>query len=523
MLFINIGLVDENFGYRENMYVGTIGDRIAYIGETEPGLTAPEGYRSDEGTSELERREKRADLMAELITSGEVTGVDTDDLFEYTVSSNPREAGETHGCCGSHGAALSGTTAAGTHQSLSQGGSTYKPGSIHPVYGEVYDGTGKVLMPAFYNAHGHSPMCLMRGYGENLPLDRWLNEKIFPFEDKLYSDGVYWATMLSMAESMRFGIVSTSDMYYFTDDMVRAVVVSGMKNNMSRAVTSFGCERLEDCTGFKEMREYIMMYDGFANGRVQMEASVHAEYTNSEFFIRAIADSAKEFDVRMHVHVAETKSETEECKARHEGRTPVEFLADCGVFDVPTNAAHCVWLNDNDRDILAAKGVSVSSNPASNMKLASGMCDVPALYAKGINVAIGTDSTASNNSLNFFEEMKLFALTGKVKSMDAAAMTPQQVLHSATRSGALAQGRDDAGLVKEGFKADLIVVDASGINMTPAYDMLNNLVYSADGKDVVLTMCDGNVLYRDGIYMTMDVEKVKAEAEIARKKILSML
>ena len=501
MLFRNIGLVDENFGYRENMFVGTIGDRIAYIGTEEPGAEVPQGFATDQITDEAALSARRAAFMAELLTKGEVRDADTDEMFDYTVSSNPREAGEAHGCCGSH--------------SVVKGG-------MHPVYGEVYDGAGKVLMPAFYNAHGHSPMCLMRGYGEGLPLDRWLNEKIFPFEDKLYSDAVYWATMLTMAESARFGIVSTSDMYYFLDDMVRAIAVSGMKSNISRAVTSFGATDLSTHFGFQDMRQSIMMYDGFADGRIQVEASVHAEYTNNEKFIRAIADTAKEFDVRMHVHVSETKGETEGCIERH-GMTPTAYLAKMGVFDVPANAAHCVWLTDEDRDILAAKGVSVSSNPGSNMKLASGICDVPALYAKGINVAIGTDSVSSNNSLNFFEEIKLFALCGKVKSMDAAAMTPQQVLFSATRGGALAQGREDAGLVKVGYKADLIAVDVTGPNMAPVHSMLNNLIYSADGKDVCLTMCDGNVLYRDGIYTTMDVERVKAEATAATNKILSQL
>ena len=468
MLFKNIGLVTEDFSYREGMYVGIIEDRIAYIGETAPS--------EDSGSAPEE------------------------ELFKITVSSNPRKSGESSGCCGH----------------------VYKSGETHPLYGEVYDGTGKVLMPAFYNAHGHSPMCLMRGYGENLPLDRWLNEKIFPFEDKLYSEAVYWSTLLTMAESIRYGIVSTSDMYYFIDDMVRAISVSGMKSNISRAVAGIGCERLEDCIGYREMSETIMMYDGFANGKIIVEASAHAEYTNSEYFLRAIAETAKEFDVRMHVHVAETESETKGCIERY-GRTPVAFLADCGLFDVPANAAHCVWLTDEDRDILAEKKVSVSSNTVSNMKLASGICDVPALYAKGINVAIGTDSVASNNSLNFFEEMKLFALCGKFRAMDPSVMTPEQVLHSATRSGAIAQGRMDAGLIKEGFKADLIVVDASVPNMKPSHDILNALIYSADGKDICLTMCDGKVLYRDGIYMTMDVERAMAEAENATKKILSLM
>jgi len=389
-------------------------------------------------------------------------------------------------------------------------------------FGEIYKGSGKILMPAFYNAHGHSPMCLMRGYGENLPLDRWLNELIFPFEAKLYKKGVYWATLLTMAESIRFGIVSTTDMYYFIDDMVRAISVAGAKNNISRAVANPAGDPVDECVGYKEMRDSIMMYDGFLDGRIKVDASAHAEYTNDENTLRAIAETAKEFDVRMHVHVSETESETKGCIERH-GKTPTEFLDYCGLFDQPANAAHCVWLTDNDMDILAAKGVTVASNPVSNLKLASGICNVPELYSRGINVAIGTDSTSSNNSLNFFEEMKTFALCGKIKSGDAAAMSPDKVLYSATRAGALAQGREDCGLVKEGFKADLIVVDADVPNMQPVHSMINNLVYSADGKDVCLTMCDGKVLYRDGEYTTIDVEETMHETEKARIKILESL
>lgn len=453
MLFKNIGLVDENFGYRPNMFVVIQNDRITYIGASEP----------DEDT--VKALSANADLNAH------------------------------HCCCEKWD---------------------------HPVFGEVYDGTGKVLMPAFYNAHGHSPMSLMRGYGENLPLDRWLNDKIFPFEAKLYSEGVYWSTLLTMAESMRFGIVSTTDMYYFIDDIVRAVSKSGMKTNVSYAATDFGAGKFEESASYKETSDAIQMYDGFENGRIRVDASVHAEYTNTERSLRTIAEMAKEYGVGMHVHVSETESETKGCIERH-GMTPTEYLAHCGVFDVPANAAHCVWLTDNDREILAAKKVTVASNPVSNMKLASGMCNVPALYEKGINVAIGTDSVASNNSLNFFEEMKLFALTGKVVSMNPASMTPQQVLRSATRAGALAQGREDSGLVKEGFKADLIVVDIDTPNMSPVHDILGGLVYSVDGKDVCMTISDGKILYRDGEYKTLDIEKTVAEAQKATEKILAEL
>ena len=427
MLFKNIGLVDENFGYRENMYVGTVGNLIAYIDSKEPD-------------------------NAEL-------------------------------------------------------------------YGEVYDGDAKVLMPGFYNAHGHSPMVPMRGYSDNLPLQRWLDEYILPFEDHLYDEGVYWSTMLANAESVRYGIVSTTEMYYFVDAMARAYTTSGMKATLGRSVVNFG-DPVEVSYRLKEMKDAIEMYHGWADGRILTACDLHAEYTNDEAMIRKVAELAKHYDVGCQIHCAETEHETEGCIKRH-GRTPVEFLNDCGLFDQPTNAAHCVWLTDNDRAILKEKNVTVTSCPSSNLKLADGICDVQKLYDMGINVAIGTDSVASNNNLNFFEEVKLFALLGKLKANDPSVMTPAQVLYSATRAGALAQGRKNCGLVKEGFRADLIVVDLAQPNMRPIHSVLNNLVFSADGKDVCLTMVDGQVLYQDGEYKTIDIEKTMAEADACKDKMLA--
>ena len=430
MLFKNIGIIDEEFKYQEDMTVGVKGDRIAYIGKEVP---------------------KDADS-----------------------------------------------------------------------YEEVYDGRNKVLMSGFYNAHGHSPMCLMRGYGENIALQDWLEKKIFPFEAKLYNKAVYWGTLLTMAESLRFGIVSTSDMYYFLDYMVRAISTSGMKSNISRAVANPVGLPLEECVGLKETREAIMMYDNFDNGRIKVDASVHAEYTNNLETMRAVAEIAEEYDTNIHIHLSETEHEHKACIEKY-GKTPAEVMLETGLFNKPCTAAHCVWISESDMDILKEKGATVASNPASNFKLASGICDVPKLYKKGINVALGTDSTASNNSLNFIEQIKLFALAGKVKSMDPAAMTPEQILFSATRAGALSQGREDCGLLSEGFKADLIVIDAGGPNMQPVYDMAHNLIYAADGKDIVLTMVDGKVCYRDGEYKTIDIEETIAEADKARQKILSEL
>lgn len=432
MLFKKIGLVDENFKYKENMFVGVEGDRITYISEKAP--------------AEMDRDR----------------------------------------------------------------------------YGESYDGTGKVLMPGFVNAHGHSPMSIMRGYGENLPLDRWLNELVFPFEDKLYNKAVFWSTLESMAESVRYGIVSTSDMYNFTDSMVRAITTSGTKSNISRAVIKTA-DKLDDIVSFKEMQDSIIAYHGFDDGRIIVDTSIHAEYTNDDMTVSAVVEETAKHGLRMHIHLSETEAEVKACMERHGGMTPVEYFNSLGAFDNPTLAAHCVWLKDSDIAILKSKKVDVASNPISNLKLVSGICNVPKLYKAGVNVAIGTDSTTSNNSLDFFEELKTFALLGKYVSSDPAAMKPDQVLYSATRAGALAQGREDCGLIKKGFKADLIVIDASEPNMQPVHNMLNNLVYSACGKDVALTMVDGRVLYRDGDFFTIDVEKAYAETDIARKKILSQL
>lgn len=398
-------------------------------------------------------------------------------------------------------------------------------GKTHPEkdFGEEYEGKGRLLMPGFYNGHAHSPMGLMRGYGENMVLQDWLEKRIFPFEDRLDSNAVYWGTLLCMAESMRFGIVSSSDMYYFIPDMVQAVMDSGMKTNISRSVVNPMGVPFEELASVDETRQAIRDFHGTGNGRVLVDTSIHAEYTTNEETCRKLADLTHEEGLIMHVHVSETKFEHEECKKRRDGRTPVQYLNDCGLFDGPALAAHCVWCEGEDFDILRDKGVSVASNPMSNLKLASGMCNTPKMLEKGINLAIGTDSVASNNSLNFFEEMKALAVTAKVKASDPTVITPKEALMAATRNGALAQGRLDCGVLKEGNKADLIILRTDVPNMHPVHNMANNLVYAASGSDVVMTMVDGKVVYKDGDFLTLDMERTIFEAEAATAKILQML
>ncbi|MDD7718709.1 MAG: amidohydrolase [Eubacteriaceae bacterium] len=388
-------------------------------------------------------------------------------------------------------------------------------------FGEEINGKNRLLMPGFYNAHAHSPMALMRGYGENLVLQDWLETKIFPFEDKLDSNAVYWGTMLCMAESIKYGIVSSSDMYYFIPDMVKAVYDSGMKANISRSIANPMGIPYDELPSIAEARESLK-YHGYADGRVLIDTSLHAEYTNNIETATRLAEFTKEAGAIMHVHCSETKFEHDECIKRH-GKTPAQFLNDCGLFDGPALAAHCVWCEPDDLEIFAEKGVSVATNPMSNLKLASGIANVPAMMSRKINVAVGTDSVASNNSLNFFEEMKAAAALAKVRVKDPTVVTPKEVLMMATLNGAKAQGRTDCGTLAAGKKADMIMLRTDVPNMHPVHNMVNNLVYAGDSGDIVMTIVDGKILYNNGEYTTIDIEKTIFEAETATEKILKML
>lgn len=389
-------------------------------------------------------------------------------------------------------------------------------------YGESYDGKGKLLMSGFYNAHAHTPMTLLRGYGENLSLQDWLTKRIFPFESKLNGAAVYAGMLLGIAESLRFGIVSTTDMYYFCDDMAKAVLESGVKNNLSRGVVNFTEDDIAFLPGFIETKSLFENYHNEGNGRLKVDVSLHAEYTSNPKTAGHLAKYAVQTGANIHVHVSETQFEHNECKKKY-GMTPVQYLNHHGIFDTKATAAHCVWLEGEDFDILSDKGVTVASCPVSNLKLASGVCNVPLLLSKGVNVAIGTDSVASNNSLNMIEEMKFFTIVNKGKQLDPTLITPVDALRAATIAGAKSQGREDCGKLAVGFKADLIVLDLSKANMYPVHDMATNIVYSASGSDILLTMVDGKVLYKNGEYLTIDLEKAIYNAEKETKRILGEL
>ncbi len=389
-------------------------------------------------------------------------------------------------------------------------------------YGRTYNGTGKLLMPGLVNAHSHVPMTLLRGYAENMKLQDWLVKRIFPFEAKMTAKDIYNGSMLGFAEMIRFGIVSTTDMYFMDEYIAKAATDAQIKCNLSIGTTSSDDKGYYDLPVYEENNNLIKNYHNKENGRIKIDLSLHAEYTSNEKTVRQLAEFANEKNLRMHIHLSETKQEHEQCKKRY-NITPAQYFYKNGIFDVPTTAAHCIWLEDEDYDILKENNVTVACCPVSNLKLASGFCNAPKLYKKGINVALGTDGTASNNNLNIFEDLKIFALIYKASFNDPTVITPKQAIVSATKNGAISQGRYDCGVLKIGGKADLIILDIDKPWMTPNHNVLNNIVYSAQGSDVALTMVDGKILYEDGEYYSVDIERAIYNANMSAKSILSRL
>lgn len=387
-------------------------------------------------------------------------------------------------------------------------------------YDRVIDGNNRLLLPGFYNIHTHLAMSLLRGYAEDMKLQQWLFNCIFPFEAKLTHDDIYWGTKLCIAECLRFGIVSVTDMYMDTAANAEAVLETGIKANLALMAAN---GESSDPYPFPQADEWRQIYHNSGDGRLKIDACIHAEYTTQESFVHSVAEYAEANGLNVHLHLSETKTEHEECKERRNGRTPAEYFNDCGVFANPTTAAHCVWVEQKDMEIFREKGVTVACNPVSNLKLASGICPAKGLLDMGVNVGLGTDGVSSNNNLNMLEEMKLFAMLQKVKIDDPVAVGVADVLRIATAAGAKSQGRADSGCIKEGNRADLVMLDIDKPYMYPRHNLLNNLLYSAVGTDVVMTMVDGKILYDNGDYPTIDLAETIRQVENRKNRILREL
>lgn len=387
------------------------------------------------------------------------------------------------------------------------------------AYDEEKDMHGAILMPGLYNAHSHAAMTVLRGLGSGLPLERWLNDVIFPTETRLTPEIVAAGNALAQLEMIACGTVSCTDMYDFPGTFAEFCHTSGMKCNVNRPILSFSdTEKLEDMYRFREEVEAFEKYNNTAEGRVRIDLSVHAVYTNKLHILEAFSRFVQDKGARMHLHLSETRTEVENCRRTY-GKSPVALFNDIGIFNVPTTAAHCVVISDDDIRIIKEKGVFPAHCPSSNMKLCSGISPVRKMLDAGIPVALGTDGTASNNNLNMFEEMHIASLLGKIGADDPLAIPAKQALLMATRHGALSQGREDCGLLETGFKADIVAVSTDGYHMYPIFDVRDILVYSAQGSDVVMTMVDGKILLENGEFKTLNPEKILADAKQAVEKL----
>jgi len=391
-------------------------------------------------------------------------------------------------------------------------------------FGELYNGRGKLLIPGMYNTHAHMPMTLLRGYAEGLTLQDWLFNKIFPFEDKIDDEKAYPATLLAIAEMLRFGVVGVTDMYFFSEARIRAIAESGIKANLCDGIMVFDEETTYEQThNLKANERLVREHHDTLDGRLKIDFNIHSEYISNPQVVRAVGEHAAALGVQTHVHISETTREHEDCKQRRGGLTPTQYFESLDFFRMPCTAAHCVWTEPADWEIFRERNVSVSCNPASNMKLASGFAPVAEMLDAGVNVTIGTDGAASNNSHNILKDLYLLALLSKGASGDATAVKPQQALAVATINGARSQGRSDCGTIEVGKRADLVALDICVPWMQPIHNLANNLVYSAQGTDVVLTIVDGAVLYRDGNYLTIDLERAISDTKRFSAEIAASL
>ena len=376
----------------------------------------------------------------------------------------------------------------------------------------VIDACGRIVMPGLINAHAHTAMCVMRGYADDYNLQSWLYEKVFPVEARLDERAIVAGAVLGMAEMIASGTTSFSDMYFCQPAVAKAAEAVGMRANLCNAVLALGDDYdFEADRAVIETRKLLEEYG--VKGRIRADVAIHAEYTSSPAIWAKVHDWAVRYGAVTQIHLAETAAECEGAVSRH-GKTAARAFYDNGIFDTPVLAAHGVWLTEDDMRLLAEKKVSVAHCPVSNLKLGSGVADVAAMQSAGINVCLGTDGACSNNSLDLFEEIKLAALLAKGTSYDPTAVDAYSALEMATVNGAIAQGREgELGRIAPGYEADLIMIDQLSPHMQPVYDHISTVVYSAKGSDVCMTMVAGKVLYRDGKWLTIDIDKAVADVK----------
>ncbi len=383
---------------------------------------------------------------------------------------------------------------------------------------KIINGQDLLCLPGLVNCHTHAAMTLLRSYADDLPLMYWLEKKIWPVEARLTGEDVYWGTLLALIEMIKSGTTTFNDMYFFMDEVAQAVDKVGIRACLARGLIGIGGQAER---GLDESRTLIEKWQGGAGGRIKVWLGPHAPYTCPPSYLEKVLALAREYRVGIHIHVSETRDEVKQIEEQYK-KTPVRYLQEIGLFQVPVLAAHCVHLTRDDIRILAESGTSVAHNPESNMKLASGIAPIKDLRAAGITVGLGTDGAASNNNLDMFEEMRTAALLHKVASEDPLTLPASEVILMATREGARALGlENETGMLKPGLKADLILVNLNRPHLCPRHNLIAHLVYAAQAHDVETVIIDGRIVMENRRILTIDEETVRREVERRARRLVS--
>ena len=380
-----------------------------------------------------------------------------------------------------------------------------------PEFEREIDLNGDLVLPGFKNAHAHSAMTFLRSYADDLPLQSWLFDKVFPLEARLTPEAVYAFTRLAVLEYLSGGITASFDMYFHRDAYARANIDCGFRTVICGALSAGDkiSVAADDYAKFNALDPLISYLPG-----------VHAEYTADEKLLRGMSELVHELKSPFWTHNSETKSETDGCFERH-GMSPTEYLDSLGLYDFGGGGYHCVWFSERDIEIFAEKGLWAVTCPCSNAKLASGIAPLERFEKRGVRLAVGTDGPASNNALDMFREMYLACVLQKLRLNDAAACPAENILLAACSGGARAMGLDGCDSLAEGKAADLAVISLHRPNMRPIHDVAKNLVYSGTRDDVRMTMVAGRILYENGeFHVGCDAEEIYAEAEKYAKELI---
>ena len=381
---------------------------------------------------------------------------------------------------------------------------------------EIVDGKGKLATAGMVNTHGHVSMTLLRSYADDMELMDWLQNKIWPIEDKMNAQDIYWGAMLGIAEMLKGGTTCFADMYAFMENVARACAETGIRANLCRGLIGVAPDK---DVKLAENNVLAVNWQGYDNGRIRISYGPHAPYTCPVDYLEKVIKAAADHEAEIQMHLCETKFEVDTCMKEH-GLTPIQLMDKLGMFDLGTIAAHCVHLTDNDMEIMVAKKVRVAHNPQSNLKLASGIAPVAQMLEKGICVGIGTDGASSNNNLDMLEECRAAAMLHKATNFDPLAVPAQKAWEMATVDGAKTLGFDNLGLLEAGQLADIVLWDMHKPYWYPRNNKLSLLVYAASANDADTVIVAGKKVVAGGKLLTFDEEKIYAQASACMEKLL---